>query len=251
MALARSRVRQRQDQGGEAGSSPVNAYVLLAMLVGLVGTVLVAIALYHHVSRRMESDDRARLARGFALLDELDDLACDYFYNGKDKLNNGRLPDEVWAPFRKHMEAGDLFDAVIMISYGREDRYGDACLYRDGKAAGGMNVNWELGRDRFFGPPGPAPEPRMGQVQVVEGSVVIGAQRAPVLFFRRPILHPKHGTDGWFGRAVIILHRNAPVAQPGAVAKSPPPAPAPAPTPAPTPAPPADPTKPAAPSGKT
>lgn len=209
MAAARSRIRQKQ-KGGQAGAErkPRNPYVVLVMLVALVGVVLVIGAFVHYMIKRQERAEQVKIIRGITLLDQLDDIACDYYYTGKDKKNDGHLPDAIWAPFKEHAKAGDLFDAVITVSEGTSDPTADACFYKEGKAAGGETLRFSMGKPRHEGKLGPQPNPQRAQVQIVNGSVIIGTKSKRVIFFRRPILHPLYGTRQWFGQAVIILYRD-------------------------------------------
>ncbi len=210
MAIARSRIRQKQKEPeGAPARKPRNPYVALVLLVALVGVVLVIGAFAYYMIQRQKRARQVKIIRGMILLDQLDDIACDYYYTGKDKKNEGHLPEEVWAPFKEHAKAGDLFDAVITVSQGAKDPTADACFYKEGKAAGGEVVRYSMGRHWPEGPAGPPPNPDMGRVQIIEGSVIIGTKSKRVYFFRRPILHPKHGTGGWYGRAMIILYRDA------------------------------------------
>ncbi len=214
MAIARSRIRQKQkqkqkgEQAAAAERKPRNPYVVLVMLVALVGVVLVIGAFVYYMIERRKRAEQVKIIRGMTLLDQLDDIACDYYYTGKDKKNDGHLPDAAWAPFKEHAKAGDLFDAVITVSEGAKDPTADACFYKEGKAAGGEALRVTMGRPRYEGKPGPQPNPKRAQVQIVNGSVVIGTKSKRVIFFRRPILHPLHGTKMWFGQAVIILYRD-------------------------------------------
>jgi hypothetical protein len=215
MAVARTRIRRKQqDQQAAAARKARNPYAAIWLMTGLVGMVLIVAALVFHIYARVGYRKQVKLVRGLTLLGELDDLACDYYYNEKDKKDGGQMPPEVWASFKKHAEAGDLFDAMIMTSHGAEDKVADACFYRTGRAAGGQEVKFTWGRYWYHGKPGPPPAPEMAQVQVVEGYVVIGNKQERVICFRRPIVHPKH-PNLRFGRAVIVLYADAPSAEPG------------------------------------
>jgi hypothetical protein len=205
MAVARSRIRQKQKEQQEAAAprKPSNPYMVIALLAGLVGLVLVIGALIFYIKKSRERAYRIKLIRGITLLDKLDDAACDYFYNEKE----GRLPDEVWAPFVAEADKhNDLVDAVITRSRGAIDDFVDAARYKKG-------MKWGMkGRGTFYGEPRAGKYPDSGKVQVVEGHVEIGKRGARVLFFRRPITDPK--TDGWYGKATIILLLDAPSPEP-------------------------------------
>ena len=204
MAVARSRTRKPSKP-----RQPRNPFVALGVAVGLVGFLMVCIAGYWVFTRSLKRKENIKMKRGLDLLEQLVPIACDYYYTGKDKENNGHLPDAVWAPLKKHIEESeDVFDAVITLSQGATDPYADACLYKEGKSAAGQVIRVAMGKNWYHGRPGPPPNPEMGQVQIIEGSVTIGSVTEKVYFFRRPILDQKKGTGAWHGRAMIILFRD-------------------------------------------
>ncbi len=207
MAVARSRVRGKgAAQEAAAARKPGNPYMLIPVMVGLIGIVLAIVALIFYVKRKGAYDVRVKHIRGITLLDELDDLACDYFYNKKE----GPLPEKAWAPFvaeaNKH---GDLVDAVITRSKGATDELLDAARYKKG-------MKWSMqGTGKYYGPKGTGKDSWRAQVQVLEGYVAIDGHTAPVLFFRRPILVPGQGTNWEYGKATIVLLRDTPSPVPG------------------------------------
>jgi len=204
MAAARRTYKSAQvEPEGTAPRRARNPYMLIAVMVGLIGMALVIVALIFYIRKRDERARRLKLIRGITLLDRLDDVAADYFYN--DRKN--RLPKEAWAPFVAEAEKHkDLVDAVITRSRGAIDDFVDAARYKKG-------MKWRMnGPGRFYGEPRDGRYPESGKVQVVEGHVIIDHRSARVLFFRRPIIDPKG--EGWFGKATIILLRDAPSPEP-------------------------------------
>jgi hypothetical protein len=202
MVAARSRIRGKAEAAETpAPRKPGNPYMLIAVMVGLIGIVLVIVALIFYFDKKKKRDKRIKMIRGIVLLDKLDDLACDYFYNKKE----GPLPEEAWAPFiaeaNKH---GDVVDAVITLSKGAIDEFVDAARYKQG-------MKWGMkGRGEFYGPKGSDKNASRAQVQVLKGHVEIGKRGARVFFFRRPILVPGKGTDWEYGKATIIILRDVP-----------------------------------------
>ncbi len=209
MAAARRAKRSKQEEQEAATPRKArNPFMLIAVMVGLVGMVLVIVALIFFFKKRNQRAERLKHIRGITLLDKLDDVAADYFYNDK----KDRLPKEVWAPFVAEAEKHkDLVDAVITRSRGAIDDFVDAARYKKG-------MKWGMkGRGKFYGPRRVGKYPESGQVQVLEGHVLIDNRSARVLFFRRPIIDPKG--QGWYGKATIILLRDAPSPEPPPGAK--------------------------------
>lgn len=200
MALARSRTRKPQGT-----REPRNPYVALTLLVGLVGVVLVIAAAVYHLKESKKRARRVKEIRGVRILEELTAVACDFFYNEK----KAPLPDEAWKPFTAYAADGDFVDAIITRSKGAEDEFVDAARYKEGMKWGMTN------RMTYYGKRGPGTEGWRCQVQVVEGHVIIGGKSARVLFFRRPILVPEKKTIWEYGKATVILLREAPSPEPG------------------------------------
>jgi hypothetical protein len=183
---------------------------LLFIMAASLGLALLVAAGVFYFKRSIARAERVKLVRGMTILDQLDDLACDYYYNEKDKVNDGHLPDAAWEPFRKLAAGDDVFDCIIMTAKGASDQFADALYYKEGKAKNGESLVFQLGRYEDYGPPGLGQNPEKAKVRVIEGHVQVGGAKRPVLFFRRAILHPKLHTTQWFGHAVVVIFRDVP-----------------------------------------